>query len=137
MPVRFKFFLSRIYQRVTQKIGKWRQYEQRMRGLHLRFFQFVIELWCEKDEKNEREAGIGPYFKKKKENDKKKDEKGWGGHFGRRFFSTLFLWFFFINFLLISKGTVIYALFSKKYFITSLKQFLIMWILEGPSSPKL
>ena len=33
--------------------------------LHLRFFQFVIDLWCEKDENKRKKAGIGPYFFKK------------------------------------------------------------------------
>ena len=31
-------------------------------AVHLCFFQFVIDLWCEKDENKQKEAGIGPYF---------------------------------------------------------------------------
>ena len=42
--------------------------------LHLRFFQFVIDLWCEKDKnKNGKEDGIGPYFKQYSLNSQCKD----------------------------------------------------------------
>ena len=35
---------------------------------YLRFFQFVIEMWCEKDENNQKEAEKDAYFLRKHNN---------------------------------------------------------------------
>ena len=38
--------------------GPWFESQAR----HLCFFQFIFELWCEKDKNKQKEAGIGPIF---------------------------------------------------------------------------